>query len=69
MKKIMIIVVCWLFIATSCDVLKDIPEDPDKECRCDYTTAYIDGQWWILHPKKDCPPHNKRPEHNGSVIH
>lgn len=57
-----------LFLLTSCGILNDLPEDPMKECRCDYTTAYIDGEWWILHPKKDCPPHNKRPDNYDWIL-
>tara|TARA_R110000851_G_scaffold47424_2_gene115166 strand:- start:15959 stop:16165 length:207 start_codon:yes stop_codon:yes gene_type:complete len=66
MKYIIILIVLMSF--TSCGILNDIPQDPDNECRCDYTTAYIDGQWWVLHPKKDCPPHNKRPEYPNGVL-
>lgn len=68
-------ILLWIVLAllaviflSSCGIAKDF-EDPDKECRCDYTEMTVDGVVWIVHPKLDCPPHNKRPEHNAGIIY
>lgn len=67
MMKI-IYILLGLFLLTSCGVLKDSPEIPENECNCDFTTAYIDGSWWILHPLKNCPPHKRQPDNIDWII-
>tara|TARA_R110000772_G_scaffold17946_3_gene49984 strand:+ start:136702 stop:136929 length:228 start_codon:yes stop_codon:yes gene_type:complete len=55
------------YLMTSCGIAKDF-EDPDKECRCDYTEMTVDGVVWVMHPKLECPPHNQRPENYDWIL-